>query len=303
MSWRTWIVFAALGIVWGLPYFFIKLALVEISPAGVAFSRIALGAIVLLPIAWKRGTLAQLRTHIGGVVAFAFAELVGPFFLISLGESWISSSLAGILIALVPLGVVLLSPLFGLREKLSVRRLAGLLLGFAGVVALLGIEPPVGKLQWLGVACIMVSVMGYAAGSLIVQRFLHGVDELAAVAVSLGIAAIVLAPAAIWTAPAAMPSSQGLFAVFVLGVVCTALALYFYFYLIAQAGASRASIITYINPAVATLLGVTVLGEHFGVGTGVGFAMILLGSWLGTRGTQPQSEFDASRPQAAQEGQ
>jgi len=288
MTWRAWTAFAALCIVWGIPYFFIKLAVAEISPAGVAFGRIALGAMVLLPIAWKRGVLPQTRTAFGAIVAFAFVELVGPFFLISLGESWISSSLTGILIATVPLSVVLVSPLFGVKERLSARRAIGLAVGFLGVVALLGIDPPKSGLQWAGVACVLVSVAGYAVGSLIVQRYLHGVDELAAVAVSLGIAALALSPIAAWTAPAAMPSAHALAAVAILGVVCTALALLCYVYLISQAGASRASIITYVNPAVAVLLGVTILGEHFGVGTVVGFVMIIIGSWLGTHGKKPE---------------
>jgi drug/metabolite transporter (DMT)-like permease len=288
MTWRAWTAFAALCIVWGIPYFFIKLAVAEISPAGVAFGRIALGAMVLLPIAWKRGVLPQTRTALGAIVAFAFIELVGPFFLISLGESWISSSLTGILIATVPLSVVLISPLFGVKERLSARRAIGLALGFLGVVALLGIDPPKSGLQWAGVACVLVSVAGYAVGSLIVQRYLHGVDELAAVAVSLGVAALALSPIAAWTAPPAMPSAHALTAVAVLGVVCTALALLCYVYLISKAGASRASIITYVNPAVAVLLGVTILGEHFGVGTIVGFVMIIIGSWLGTHGKKPE---------------
>ena len=286
MTWRAWAAFAALCIVWGIPYFFIKIALTEIPPAGVAFGRLALGALVLLPIAWKRGVLPQTRARLGAIVVFALVELVGPFFLISLGETWISSSLTGILIATVPLSVVLISPLFGVKERLSTRRAIGLAVGFFGVVALLGIDPPKSALQWAGVACMLVSVAGYAVGSLIIQRFLHGVDELAAVAVSLGVAAVVLFPVAVWTVPPIVPSAHVLTAVAVLGVVCTAVALLCYVYLISQAGASRASIITYVNPAVAVLLGVLILGEHFGVGTVLGFVMIIIGSWLGTRGPQ-----------------
>jgi drug/metabolite transporter (DMT)-like permease len=294
MTWRAWTAFAALCVVWGIPYFFIKLAIAEIPPAGVAFGRIALGAMVLLPIAWKRGVLPQTRVRFGAIVAFALVELVGPFFLISLGESWISSSLTGILIATVPLSVVLISPLFGVKERLSGRRALGLALGFIGVVALLGIDPPKSGLQWAGVACILVSVTGYAVGSLIVQRYLHGVDELAAVAVSLGVAALILSPIAALTAPATLPSAHALTAVAVLGIVCTALALLCYVYLIAQAGASRASVITYVNPAVAVLLGVLLLGEHFGVGTVVGFMMIIIGSWLGTQGRKEEATWNTS---------
>ncbi|HWM67309.1 MAG TPA: DMT family transporter [Steroidobacteraceae bacterium] len=282
MTWRTWLAFGALGMVWGLPYFFIKLALVDLSAADVAWGRVSLGALVLLPIAWKRGALRSLAAHKGAVVAFAFAELIGPFFLISVGERWIGSSLAGILVATLPLTLILLSPAFGLREPLGTRRLVGLATGFIGVVVLLGIGSVHGLTAWAGVGCVLLATLGYAVGSIIVQKYLSNTDELGAVAMSLGIAAIVLLPGALWTAPSHTPALLSLLSVGVLGIVCTALALQLYFYLIRRAGAARASVITYINPAVAALLGVGVLHEPFGLAGGLGLALILLGSWLST---------------------
>ena len=297
MTWRTWLAFAALGVIWGLPYFFIKLALVDISPACVAWSRIALGALVLLPIAWRKGALRSVAAHKGAVVAFAFAELVGPFFLISVGERWISSSLAGILVATLPLTVILMSPLFGIHEALGTRRQVGLAVGFIGVVVLLGIGSVHGWEAWAGVACILLSTLGYALGSIIIQKYLADADELGSVAVSLGIASIVMLPAAVWSAPSHMPAPLSLFSLAVLGIVCSALALQLYFYLVARAGAARATVITYINPAVAALLGVGVLHEAFGVASAVGLALILLGSWMSTsRAPAPmQSELGTAR--------
>lgn len=282
MTWRTWLAFAALGVIWGLPYFFIKLALVDIAPAGVAWGRITLGALVLLPMAWRRGGWRALSAHKGAVLAFTFAELVGPFFLISVGERWISSSLAAILIATVPLTVMLLGPLFGLREPMSKRRVAGLVIGFAGVVVLLGIGSVHGWMAWAGVGCLLLGALGYSLGSIIIQRYLSDTDEISAVGISLGIASVVMFPAALWTAPSHMPSALSLFSLAVLGVVCSALALQLYFYLISRAGAARASVITYVNPAVAALLGVGVLHETFGLSSAFGLALILLGSWMST---------------------
>ena len=282
MTWRSWLAFGALGVVWGLPYFFIKLALADISPVGIAWGRIALGAAILLPIAWKRGALRSLAGHKGALVAYAFAELIGPFPLISVGESWISSSLAGILVATLPLILIVLSPAFGLREPLGMRRIVGLAIGFLGVVVLLGIGSVHGLKAWAGVGCLLLATLGYALASIIVQKHLSNIDEMGAVAVSLGIAAIVLFPVALWSAPDHMPGAVSLVSVGVLGVVCTALALQLYFYLIQRAGAARASVITYINPAVAALLGVGILHEPFGVAGAVGLSLILLGSWLST---------------------
>ena len=147
MKWRVGLTFAALCVIWGLPYFFIKLALTEVAPIGVAWARIALGATVLLPVAWKRGVLSEVLQHKRAVCAFAFAELVGPFFLIALGERWVSSSFAGILIATVPLMVIVLAPLFGVHEALGRRRLSGLVIGFVGVVTLLGLDVLGGPLR------------------------------------------------------------------------------------------------------------------------------------------------------------
>jgi drug/metabolite transporter (DMT)-like permease len=249
----------------------------------VAWGRIALGAAILLPIAHARGVLRPAFAHKAAVSGFAFAELVIPFSLIAVGERWISSSMAGILIATVPMTVVILAPLFGLQERLGVRRIAGLAIGFGGVVALLGIDRISGPLQWAGVACMLIAVVGYAAGPLIVQRSLADVDELGALAASLLVAAIALSPVAALTAPDHVPSIQAISAVAALGVACTAVALLLYFYLINAAGAARASVVAYINPAVASVLGVLVLDEHFGLGSIVGLALILAGSWLATR--------------------
>ena len=286
MNWRAWITFAALGVLWGLPYFFIKLAVAEIAPAGVAWGRVTLAACILLPIAWHRGGLRSLREHRGAVATFAFTEFVGPFFLIALGETWVGSSLSGILIATLPLIVIGVAPMFGLREQLGWRRALGLIVGLLGVVLLLGIDTVHGALQWAGVACILLSTLGYAVGSMTVQKYLTGTDQLGALSASLAIAAIVLLPPAVATAPAHLPSLLALVAVIVLGVVCTAVAMLLYFYLIRQAGAARATVITYINPAVATLLGVGILHEPFGIGMALGMILILAGSWLANSSQQ-----------------
>jgi drug/metabolite transporter (DMT)-like permease len=283
VNWRGWSAFAALSIIWGVPYFFIKLAVADIAPFGVAWGRIALAAAILLPVAWQRGVLRATLLHKRAICAFALVELVGPFSLIAIGERWISSSIAGILIATVPMIVILLSPLFGLKEPLAARRLAGVLVGFAGVVVLLGLGEVSGWYGWAGVTCVLFAAVGYALGPLIVQRYLGAVDGLGAAAASLGLASVVLLPAALWTVPQHRPSPLALSSIAVLGIVCTAIALLLFFVLVKHAGASRAAIITYINPIIATLLGVGLLHERFGVAATLGLALILSGSWFATR--------------------
>lgn len=284
MSWRAWLAFAALGIIWGVPYFFIKLAVQELSPFVVAWARITLATLILLPIAWRRGALHAASEHKAAICAFALFEFVLPFSAISFGERWVSSSVAGILIATVPMTIALISRFFGLHEPLGLWRLVGLLVGFIGVAALLGLGTISGLQGWAGAGCMLLATVGYAIGPLIIQRHLSTLDSFGPVAASLLVSSLVLLPFALLAFPHQLPSALALSSVAVLGTVCTALAMLLMFYLISQAGAARASVITYINPAVATLLGVTLLHEQFGLGGIIALGLILLGSWLATRG-------------------
>lgn len=286
MTLRVWLAFLALCVIWGIPYFFIKKAVVEVSPLLVAWGRITLGSLVLLPIAWHTGALRNLGKHLGWLVLFALVEMVGPFWLIALGEKSISSSLAGILLSAVPLTVVMIAPLVGVKERLSARRWAGLAIGLVGVVALLGIDSLHGTHEWLGAGCILLSTLGYAFGPLIIQRHLSDVHPLGVVAASTAVGSLALLIPAVLTAPSVWPSLSALTSVAVLGIVCTALGLVLFVYVISNAGASRATVVTYVNPAVAVLLGVWILDERFGVGAGIGLVLILLGCWMANSGKE-----------------
>ena len=282
MSRRGWIAFLGLGVIWGLPYFFIRIAVQEISPFVVAWSRLTLAALILLPIAWHRGALRPLKSHLGAVCAFAMIEFVVPFSAISAGERWISSSVTGILIAGVPLTIVITGRFFGLSEALGARRAVGLLLGLGGVVALLGLGTVSGVRGWAGVGCMLLATLGYALGPLIIQRHLRGLDSIGPIAASAAVASAVLLIPAAATHPERWPSALALASVLVLGVLCTAFAMLLMFFLVHEVGAARAAIITYINPAVAALLGVGILHERLGPGGAIAFVVILVGSFLAT---------------------
>jgi len=283
LSYKAWMAFAALSVIWGVPYFLIKLAVTEVPPLMIAWSRVTLAACILVPIAWRRGTLVSLKGHAGALLAFAFAEFVIPFAAISIGEQWIGSSVTGILIATVPMWVVLLSRSFGVHERLGARRLVGLTLGFVGVVALLGFGTISGVRGWTGVACMLISALGYAVGPLIIQRHMKELDAIGPLAACLAISSAVLFVPALLVMPANLPSATALACIAALGIVCTAIAMMLMFYLVNHAGAARATLITYLNPAVASLLGVMLLDERLGASGLFAFALILLGSWLATR--------------------
>jgi drug/metabolite transporter (DMT)-like permease len=243
-----------------------------------------------VPIAWHRGALRSLGRHKAAIFAFAMVEFAIPFAAIAIGERWIDSSVTGILIAAVPLTVILISRFFGVHERLASRRLIGMVLGLLGVVALLGFGTIAGPLGWAGVGCMLLATLGYAIGPLIIQRHLADLEAIGPLVASLTVANLVLLIPALLTLPSHLPSTLTLTSIAVLGLVCTALAMLLMFYLVSHAGASRATVITYINPAVAALLGVVILHEHLGIGGIAAFALILLGSWLATGGATARSD-------------
>ncbi|HEY4728301.1 MAG TPA: DMT family transporter [Actinomycetes bacterium] len=285
MTARAWLLFAAVSVVWGVPYFFIKVAVeAGVPPAFVAWSRVALGAAVLLPLAWRRGALRGLAGRWPAVVAYTACEVAVPFLLIAAGEQHIASSLAAILIASMPLMVALLSLRLSPEDRPTGLRLVGLVIGFGGVVALLGVDVAGRPGELLGAVLVLVATLGYATAPIIVNRRLADLDPLGPIAASLAMATLLLAPAVLVSPPDEMPPGDALAALAVLGVVCTALGLVLFFQLIVEAGPSRASVITYVNPLVAVALGVLVLDERVGAMSVVGLLAILGGSWLSTRG-------------------
>jgi drug/metabolite transporter (DMT)-like permease len=296
---RAWGLFAAVSVVWGVPYFFIKVAVdADVPPAFVAWSRIALGAALLVPLAARRGALRGLRPHGRAIVAYTACEIAVPFTLIAAGEQHVSSSLAAILIATMPLLVAVLSVRLAPDERPTGLRLVGLAIGLGGVVALLGVDVAGRGDELLGAAMILVATLGYAIAPFIVQRSLAALDPLGPVAASLALATVVLLPAAVAAPPDGVPGGDALASLIVLGVVCTALGLLLFFRLIAAAGPSRASVITYVNPLVAVLLGVAVLDERLGAASVLGLLGILAGSWLATGGRISRPRRGRPRPRA-----
>jgi drug/metabolite transporter (DMT)-like permease len=288
MSARAWVLFAASSVIWGVPYLFIKVAVdADVPPAFVAWSRVALAAALLLPLAWRRGALRGLKRRKAAIAAYAACEIAVPFTLIAVGEQYVSSALTAILIASMPLLVALLSVRFAPEDRPTGLRLVGLFIGIGGVVALLGVDVAGRAEELLGAALILVATLGYASATIIVKRGLADLDPLGPVAAGLSLATIALLPAAIAAPPEEAPPLDALGSIAVLGIVCTAIGLLVFFQLIAEAGPSRASVITYVNPLVAVILGVLILDENLGATSLAGLLLILAGSWLSTGGRPP----------------
>jgi drug/metabolite transporter (DMT)-like permease len=288
MSTRAWSAFATMSILWGIPYLFIKVAVDDGVPPGfVAWARVLMAACVLIPLAWQARALRALRGRGRWLLAYAVIEISIPFPLIAFGETHVSSSTTAIAIATVPLIASLLALRFAPGERLNGRRLFGMLLGFAGVAALVGIDVSGSTDELVGIAAIVVAASGYACGPLIISRGLGGLDGRATMGVSLALATLVLTPVAALDPPHEVPPLGAIAAIVVLGLVCTAAAFVAFAELVRTAGPSRAVIITYVNPVVALTLGVALLGEQPGAGALVGLVLILIGSWLSTDGRLP----------------
>ncbi len=277
-----------MSVLWGIPYLFIKVAVDEgLSPAFVAWSRVVLAAAVLLVLAHRAGALQSLRGRGRWLAAYAFLEISIPFPLIAAGEQHVDSSLAAIIIASVPLLVAVLALRFDHAERATGSRLAGLLVGFTGVVVLVGIDVAGRSDELLGAAFVLIASLGYAAGPMVLRRHLSELDQRAVMGVSLAIAAVMLTPVTAVGLPSEMPSGDALLSIVVLGLLCTAAAFVVFGRLIAEIGPGRALVITYVNPVVALALGMIVLDERPGAGAIAGLLLILAGSWLSTDGRLP----------------
>jgi drug/metabolite transporter (DMT)-like permease len=281
MTRRSWVLFAAMCLIWGIPYLLIRVAVREFPPGTLVFARCGLGGLLLLPFARGRAGFGPVLRRWRPVVAFTVLELAVPWFALSDAERVLSSSLSGLLIAAVPLVGVIVAAVLGSDDRGGDwLRYAGLLLGVAGVGVLLGLD--IGQARAGALAEVAIVVVGYAVGPVIMARRLADLPSIPVIATCLLLTAVGYLPYAVTHWPTDV-GAKPLWSVITLGSICTALAFIVFFALIAEIGPARATVITYVNPAVAVLLGVLLLGEKFTVGIAVGFPLILLGSVLAAR--------------------
>jgi len=272
------VLFLTLSVCWGIPYLFIRIAVAEWDPLIVAFGRTALGALLLLPLAWRARAFRGLRAQWRPLLVYTGVEIVGPWFFIGHAETRLNSSTTGLLIAMVPIVSAILVTVTG-QDRLSALRVLGLGLGLVGVAFLVGLD--VQADDAIAIGAVMLVVLGYAVGPMIISSRLSGLPPLGVVTASLVVAAAAYAP----FTPLAWPhrvTVPALVSVIVLAVVCTAVAFLVMFALIAEVGPARMTLVTYVNPAVAIVLGALVLNEPLTVGLAIGFPLVIVGSVLGT---------------------
>jgi drug/metabolite transporter (DMT)-like permease len=284
---RWLLLFIATSVIWGSSFLFIRVAVEHMPPSSVVFGRTALGAAFLVPLAARRRAFRGIRRVIVPVIVVTVLDMAAPTFLTAWGEQHVSSSVAGILTATDPLFTAILA-LWLIRSEVPGRkRLAGLVIGFGGVIALLGIDVRGSGAELLGAGAVLLSALGYAVAALLYRRWLAGEPALAVTALMTAICSVAfLAPAAV-DLPGRLPPASSLLALAMLGIVNTGVAYWLFYLLIDEAGAATASVITYVMPVVALFLGVGLLGERLTVGAVAGLVLIAAGAWLATSGPAP----------------
>jgi drug/metabolite transporter (DMT)-like permease len=289
VSRRAAALFVALGVVWGIPYLLIKVAIDEVSPAQLVLARTGIAALILLPIALAQGAVRPVLRHWRWLLLFAVVEIAVPWVLLGKAETRLPSSTTGLLVAAVPLAGLVIAFATGRAERLTPLAWSGLLLGIVGVAALVGLD--VGGSDLGAVAEVGVVVVGYAAGPAILSRPLQGLPGIGIMASALTVSSLAYVPIVLVGdgVPGRLPSGEVVWSVVTLAVVCTAAAFMLLFALVNEVGPVRATTITYLNPAVAVVAGAVILDEPVTVWTVVGFALVVTGSYLVNRGGRPQS--------------
>jgi drug/metabolite transporter (DMT)-like permease len=282
---RGLVLFALMSVIWGIPYLFIRVAVAEISPAFLVLMRTLLATAILLPIALARVDIRPILARWRWLVAFAAVEIAIPWIALGSAEQHLSSSLTGLLIAGVPLVGTAFALATGGADRLGGTGLVGLLIGLVGVAAIVGFD--IGTYDALALLQVAIVVVGYAVGPAILARRLGGLPAVGVMALSLALTALVYIPIAATQWPSAMPSMNVWVSIVVLAVLCTAVAFLVFAALIDEIGPVRSTLITYINPAVAAVLGVLVLNERLTVPMIAGFVLVLIGSALATRRPTP----------------
>jgi drug/metabolite transporter (DMT)-like permease len=283
-------------VIWGIPYLLILVAVREVSPAFLVLARTGIAALFLLPLAAARGELRPLLGHWAPLLAFAAIEIAIPWVFLGRAEQHISSSLTALLIAGVPLVGAVIARTTGDRDRLGLSSLLGLVLGLVGVAAIVGLNVEgAGVVPLTEVALVAVC---YAVGPLILRRYLAGLPALGVIAASVALTAVAYVPIAAFSLPTATPSAEAIGSILALAVVCTAIAFVLFFALIAEVGPVRATVITYVNPAVAAVLGIAILDERFTLGMGIGFLLVLVGSALATGAVMRSTRSGTLEPAA-----
>jgi drug/metabolite transporter (DMT)-like permease len=280
--------FVLVGILWGIPYLLMKVAVEDFPPAAVVAGRTLIGAAILIPVALYRKKFKGAVLGFKYVAFYALMEMIGPWILITTAEQKINSGLAGLLVSTVPIFATIITSLRGDHSVWQFKRIIGIIVGFIGLILVVGIESLTGTSDPLSIAMVIVAAMGYSYAVIMVTSNLPLVDGIAINGLAMAITSVFWAPVAIaqWPSSISLDSALSLVA---LGVLSTAFAFILFFKLMEEIGPARGSLVTYLNTAVAVVLGVIILREPLTAGIIIGLPLVLVGSYLASRKVQEKA--------------
>lgn len=292
MNRKTLLLFTATSVIWGSSFLFIRVAVEHMPPSAVVFGRTVLGAAVLVPLAVRSRAFRGMRQVIMPIIMVTVLDMAAPTFLTAWGEQHVSSSVAGILTATDPLFTAVLALWLVRSEVPGRKQLAGLVIGFAGVIVLLGLDFRGSAIELLAAGAVLLGALGYAAAALVYRRWLADVPAIGVTAIMTAISSVAFLTPAVVNLPRHIPTATSIIALITLGVLNTGIAYWLFYLLIDQAGAAVASVITYVMPVVALVLGIGLLGEQLTIGAIAGLILIGLGAWLATSRKPPDTSND-----------
>ena len=280
MSKKGWFLFFFTGLAWGIPYLLIRVAVKEVDATIVVFIRTAIGALIFIPITWKSGALKASLKYWKWILFYTFGEMVGPFWLITSAEKHVTSGLAGLLIATTPFWSAIQASIQGDKSVWHHRRLLGMIIGFFGIFLVVGIESLKGKQSAVAIGMLILAAMGYSIAMMTISRKASDADGKAINGLAMALTSIIYLPFALAHLPNHAPSTKVTLALLTLGLIPTALAFFLFFILIAEIGAARGALVTYLNTAFAVILGILILGEPVTLGIKLGLPLVLIGSYF-----------------------
>ncbi|HVB00015.1 MAG TPA: DMT family transporter [Acidimicrobiales bacterium] len=279
MNRRSWVQFIVVGIVWGFPYLFIRIAIRDLAPETMIFFRCAITLVALLPLAMRQRRLDLVLRHWFAIVTYTIIEIAIPWYLLARAEARVPSSVAGLLIATVPIFGLILAVVYRSERRISPVRVVGLLIGLGGVIVTIGID--IHGISAFSVIEIMICSFGYALGPMIFSQYLLGIPPVTVIASSFAIGTAIYLPFGLLNMPSHV-SLETVMSVLALALVCSVTGFILFFRLISDVGPARATVVTYLNPIVAVIAGVLVLGEPFSNGLEFGLPLVIIGSILAT---------------------
>ena len=285
MKRSSWIYFWTAGVLWGVPYLLIRIAVApgQFTPAFVVFSRVTIGAALLIPYSIHRRTLKPAWRQIKWIAIYALVEMVGPWGFISQGETKVSSGLAALLIATVAIWATLLNGALGDKTVWHSTRLIGLAIGFVGICLVVGLESLQGKINTAAILLLLLAAIGYAIAPTLIRQKIPELDGAAVNGLAMLMTSLVYLPFAVAQWPHHHIRPNSIYSIIALGIFPTAICFVIFFKVLADIGSARTSLVAYVNTGVAVLLGVIVLHEKLTTGILIGLPLVMIGSYFASR--------------------